>query len=115
MLRLIRRSAFVLVLAVACGGACGGGKPATVAKVPVDPIVHMAVPAESTLKNDPFSVSVRRGRALLRATRDSLPRNVNNRLRCVSCHLDDGSRAFAMPWTGVYARFPQYRSRSGKV
>ena len=115
MLRPIRRSEFALVLTAAWGSACGGGKPAPGAKVPANQVVHMSVPAESTLRNDPFSQSVRRGRALLTATRDSLPRNVDNGLRCVSCHLDDGTRAFAMPWVGVYARFPQYRSRSGKV
>ncbi|HEU4630162.1 MAG TPA: c-type cytochrome [Gemmatimonadaceae bacterium] len=59
--------------------------------------------------------SVRRGRAILLATRDSLPEHVGNDLRCVSCHLDEGRRASSIPWTGVYARFPQYRSRSGRV
>jgi thiosulfate dehydrogenase len=58
---------------------------------------------------------VRRGRAILLATRDSLPMQVGNDLRCVSCHLDEGRREGGIPWTGVYARFPQYRSRSGRV
>jgi thiosulfate dehydrogenase len=49
------------------------------------------------------------------ATRDSLPRNVGNSLRCASCHIDGGLRPDAMPWVGSYARFPQYRARSGKV
>lgn len=75
----------------------------------------MAVPAESTLRADPLSRSIRRGRAIARATRDSLPGHVGDALRCVSCHLDDGTRAYAMPWAGAYGRFPQYRSRSGKV
>ncbi len=75
----------------------------------------LRAPAESTLKQDPLSASIRRGRALVRATRDSLPHHVGNRLRCASCHLADGTRAFAMPWIGAYGRFPQYRSRSGKV
>jgi thiosulfate dehydrogenase len=78
-------------------------------------VVRLGTPAESTLTNDLFSRAVRRGRALLNATRDSLPRNVGNNLRCTSCHLDDGTRAFAMPWVGIYARFPQERSRSGRV
>ena len=56
-----------------------------------------------------------RGRALLLATRDSLPHNVGNGLRCASCHLDGGLRANAIPWVGSYARFPQFRPRSGKV
>jgi thiosulfate dehydrogenase len=95
--------------------ACGREKPLSVVQVVMAPVSLMAVPPESTLRNDPFSLSVRRGRALMRATSDSLPRNVGNRLRCVSCHLDDGTREFAMPWVGAYRRFPQYRSRSGRV
>jgi thiosulfate dehydrogenase len=59
--------------------------------------------------------SIRRGRALMVATRDSLPGHVGNQLRCVSCHLDEGRRPEAIPWTGVYARFPQYRSRNDRV
>jgi thiosulfate dehydrogenase len=59
--------------------------------------------------------SIRRGHALLVATRDSLPDHVGNALRCTSCHLDEGTRANAIPFTGVYARFPQYRSRVAAV
>jgi thiosulfate dehydrogenase len=40
---------------------------------------------------------------------------VGNRLNCVSCHAQDGTQPNAMPWVGVYARFPQYRARSGYV
>jgi thiosulfate dehydrogenase len=63
----------------------------------------------------PMGEAIRRGRAILLATRESLPGHVGNDLRCVSCHLDEGRRPYAMPWTGVYARFPQYRSRSASV
>lgn len=76
------------------------------------PRVAYRVPQESEI-NDTLRESVLRGRALLRHTRDSLPRNVGNRLDCVSCHPDDGTRRYVMPWVGVYARFPQYRSRAG--
>lgn len=72
-------------------------------------------PADSELPNDEVGRSARRGLALLVSTRDSLPNNVGNALRCVSCHPDNGRRPNAMPWIGVYARFPQYRSRSGTV
>ncbi|MBI3791579.1 MAG: c-type cytochrome [Gemmatimonadetes bacterium] len=71
--------------------------------------------AEGAIPEGPMGASIRRGRAIMLATRDSLPRNVGNALRCVSCHLDEGSRPYAMPWTGVMARYPQYRSRSGQV
>jgi thiosulfate dehydrogenase len=48
------------------------------------------------------------------ATRDSLPDHVGNALRCTSCHLDAGRRENGS-WVGVYARYPQYRSRRGGV
>ena len=71
-------------------------------------------PVDSTIPAGPFGISIRRGRALLVATRDSLPGHVGNRLRCSSCHLDAGRRASAS-WVGVFARYPQYRSRSNSV
>ncbi len=54
-----------------------------------------------------------RGRALLNAFRDSLPQYSGNRLRCTSCHLDEGTRANAMPWLNTAVRYPKYRSRRG--
>jgi thiosulfate dehydrogenase len=75
----------------------------------------LPVPAESTVKDSALLAAIRRGRAILTATRDSLPANVGNDLRCTSCHLDDGRRAGAIPLVGVYASFPQYRSREGTV
>lgn len=71
-------------------------------------------PADSEIPDDPLGAAIRRGRALLLATRDSLPSHVGNSLRCVSCHLDAGRRAGGT-WVGVYARYPQYRSRSNLV
>ncbi|WP_053334529.1 c-type cytochrome [Gemmatimonas phototrophica] len=47
------------------------------------------------------------------AFRDSLPLNSGNALRCMSCHLDNGTRATAMPWSGTALRYPRYRSRPG--
>ncbi|HST08388.1 MAG TPA: c-type cytochrome [Gemmatimonadaceae bacterium] len=73
------------------------------------------MPSENQLTDSSYRASALRGRAVLLATRDSLPRNVGNGLRCASCHLDGGLRRDAMPWVGSFARFPQYRPRSGKV
>jgi thiosulfate dehydrogenase len=73
------------------------------------------VPSDLELTDSAYRASALRGRAILVATRDSLPHNVGNSLRCASCHLDNGLRPNAMPWVGSYARFPQYRARSGKV
>lgn len=77
--------------------------------------VPFRVPSDTELTDSSYRASAFRGRALLIATRDSLPRNVGNALRCASCHLDAGLRRDAMPWVGAYVRFPQYRARSGKV
>src|SRR5438552_7183952 len=77
--------------------------------------VPFRVPSEAELKDSVYRASALRGRAVLLATHDSLPRNVGNSLRCASCHIDGGLRRNAMPWVGSYARFPQYRPRSGKV
>jgi thiosulfate dehydrogenase len=77
--------------------------------------VAFRVPQESEVTDSVMLRSIRRGRALLRQTRDSLGPYVGNKLDCTTCHFLDGTQPNAMPWVGVYARFPQYRSRSGYV
>lgn len=77
--------------------------------------VAFRVPSENEITDSTVLASVRRGRALMRNTRDSLPRHVGNKLQCVSCHQGDGTIRLAMPWVGVYARFPQYRSRAAST
>jgi thiosulfate dehydrogenase len=73
------------------------------------------VPDESEIRDTTVLAAVRRGRAILANTRDSLPQHVGNKLRCVSCHMGDGLKPNQMPLIGVYARFPQYRPRSATV
>lgn len=73
------------------------------------------VPSDQDIPSDQVGASIRRGRAIMLNTRDSLPAFVGNDLRCASCHLDAGTRADAAPWVGVYSRFPQYRARNGKI
>jgi thiosulfate dehydrogenase len=75
--------------------------------------VALRAPADNEIPAGALGASIRRGRALLEHTRDSLPANVGNKLRCLSCHLDGGMRANSAPLVGVYARFPQYIARSG--
>lgn len=85
----------IATLVVACGG-----RPA-------------APPAQAPLPG-PLARAVERGRAIMLATRESLPGHVGNGLRCTSCHLDEGRRPQGS-WIGVYARYPQYRSRSAAI
>lgn len=80
---------------------------ATPSAVPIAPM--------APIPDGELGASIRRGLAILTATRDSLPGHVGNDLRCTSCHLDEGRRPDAMPWVGIAARFPQYRSRAASV
>ncbi len=100
----------LLILAAACGAAltaagCDRGRR---------PPAATRGPADSLIPGGPLGAAIRRGRALLAATRDSIPTHVGNKLRCTSCHLDDGRRSSGS-WLGVYARYPQYRPRSATV
>ncbi len=79
------------------------------------PLALVRVPPDSEIPDDQVGAAIRRGRAILANTRDSLPGHVGNRLRCTSCHLDQGTRPDAAPWVGVYSRFPQFRSRNAKI
>jgi thiosulfate dehydrogenase len=77
--------------------------------------VPFHVPQLEAVKDSAVRVAAVRGRAILDATRDSLPSNVGNALRCASCHFLAGTQRNALPWVGVYSRFPQYRARDGRV
>lgn len=77
--------------------------------------VAFRVPDESEVRDSVVLASVRRGLALLTHTGDSLPTHVGNALVCTNCHQQGGTLRDAMPWVGVYARFPQYRSRGGST
>ncbi|HVX88771.1 MAG TPA: c-type cytochrome [Gemmatimonadales bacterium] len=78
-----------------------------------------APPAKAAVLADPpadhpLRAEILRGRAILEATRDSLPAQVGNDLRCTSCHLDGGNTE-VLGWVGVYGKFPQYRSRGDAI
>jgi len=121
------KTAINLSLLIACVALCGctekpkpapqsassptpaPGPPSTSKAVP------FRVPSESEITDTIALASIRRGRALIHNTKDSLPHNVGARLNCASCHQLDGTVPDAMPLVGVYSRFPQYRARSGRI
>jgi thiosulfate dehydrogenase len=124
MKETIERTAFMMLCAASLSACTDEAKNAVdsttvVAKAPVaaakPSLVPFRVPAESEIKDSITLASVRRGRALIHSTRDSLPANARSSLNCSNCHFVDGTQADAMPLVGAYARFPQYRARSGKV
>ncbi|MEO5902619.1 MAG: c-type cytochrome, partial [Gemmatimonadaceae bacterium] len=84
-------------------------------KADAKPKTPFRVPLESEITDSVTLASVRRGRALIHSTRDSLPSFVGASLTCTNCHIADGTQKSAMPFVGSYVRFPQYRGRSGKV
>jgi thiosulfate dehydrogenase len=73
------------------------------------------VPSDSLIPAGPLGASIRRGRAILLSTRDSLPGHVGNRLACTNCHREAGTLASSGPWVGSFASFPQYNARAGRV
>jgi thiosulfate dehydrogenase len=77
--------------------------------------VFLPAPPDSEIPEGPLGQSIRRGRAIFVATRDSLPAQVGNELRCLSCHLDGGRRANASPLIGAFLDYPAYNARSGRV
>ncbi|MEO7039622.1 MAG: c-type cytochrome [Candidatus Elarobacter sp.] len=70
---------------------------------------------DTTPPSGAMGVAVRRGRAILAATRDSLPSHVGSSLRCFSCHLDEGRRIGGLSLVRAYTRYPQYRLRGARV
>jgi thiosulfate dehydrogenase len=98
-------------------GAANGAE-----QVPVD-LTGWSPPSISALGDDPFGKLVKYGHALMvdtanqigPAASDPAKRFSGNNLACQSCHLKAGTQAYAMPLTGVWGQFPQYRGREGEI
>lgn len=75
----------------------------------------ISMPDESTIPDNEYGESVRRGLQIVNNTYKELPDHVGNQLNCTSCHLNNGSEAYAAPWNGLSGIFPIYRSRDARV
>jgi thiosulfate dehydrogenase len=81
------------------------------------------VPDIAALPNDSWGKTVRQGRDLTVATyahigpevADPAKRFAGSNMSCQSCHLEAGTKQYGLPFIGVFADFPQYRSREGEV
>jgi thiosulfate dehydrogenase len=79
------------------------------------------VPEVGALPDDDRGRLVRRGRDLITATyayigpqvSDAARRYAGNNLACGNCHLEAGTKKFAIPIFGLYEEFPQYSARVG--
>jgi thiosulfate dehydrogenase len=86
-------------------------------------LTKWTAPDIPTVGDDPFGKLVKYGHALISDTAnqigptaaDPARRFTGNNLNCQSCHLDAGTRPYAMPLTGIWGQFPQYRGREGAV
>lgn len=114
------RQAVVIMVAAAC--ACSDSDSVPKADTQAPPRVEaksaptaFRIPQESEIKDSVMLTAVRRGRALVHSTNDSLPKYVGASLTCANCHVADGTQRDAMPLVGSYARFPQFRTRSARV
>lgn len=87
--------------------------PAAPTPRPESDTAVFVVPADSLIPADAMGVAIRRGRAIALATRDSLRLDPAGALRCVSCHLEAGTKRGALPWVGTYARYPRVDARGG--
>jgi thiosulfate dehydrogenase len=103
----------VTALSLVVVTACNRETPRAATTAPADSAwLRLSV---DSLPNDSLGVSIRRGRAILAATHDSMPRYAPSALRCTSCHLDNGRKLGAVPLYGTYGRYPQYIERAGGV
>jgi thiosulfate dehydrogenase len=86
-------------------------------------LTQWTTPDISKVGQDPFGELVKYGHALFTDTpneigpqvSDVAKRFAGNNLTCQNCHLKAGTQPYAMPMTGVWGQFPQYRGREGAV
>ena len=80
-------------------------------------------PQMRAVGDDPFGRLVKYGYALMvdtpshigPAAADPARRYAGNNLTCQNCHLKAGTQPYAMPLTGAWGQFPQYRGREGEI
>jgi thiosulfate dehydrogenase len=114
LISLAAKSCALAVMAGPAGAATAG--------VDID-LTQWTPPDIATVGDDPFGELVKIGHALFTdtaneigpAASDPTRRFAGNNLTCQNCHLQGGSQPYAMPMTGVWGQFPQYRAREGAV
>jgi thiosulfate dehydrogenase len=120
MRRLVCTMSVVAVFAAANVMASGG---VLAVDAPQVNLTEWTPPDISTVGNDAFGKLVKYGYALMTDTAnqigpmvaDPAKRYSGNNLTCQNCHLKAGTQPYAMPVTGVWGQFPQYRGREGEV
>jgi thiosulfate dehydrogenase len=87
-----------------------------VAAEPPKPVrVPLKAPHESTIPEGPVGEAIRLGQKVFTNTPLHAPKYSGNALSCSSCHLDAGKAPHAAPMVGLWASFPTYLPRAGRV
>ncbi|HMA72594.1 MAG TPA: c-type cytochrome [Xanthobacteraceae bacterium] len=110
----------VLYLAAA---AVVTGREASAMDVPQIDLTEWTPPSIGAVGDDPLGKLVKYGYALFTdtpnqigpAAGDPAKRFSGGGLTCQSCHLKAGTQPYAVPLTGVWGQFPQYRAREAQV
>jgi thiosulfate dehydrogenase len=113
----------IWVCAVFAAANFAAGFGALAADVPQIKLTEWTPPDISTVGDDAFGKVVKYGYALMTDTANQIGPMVSdpqmrysgNNLTCQNCHLKAGTQPYAMPLTGVWGQFPQYRGREGEV
>lgn len=109
-----------LLLSLGCALALAAAD-AEAQKSPSSAPSTWTVPDVDALPDDANGRLVRGGRDLVTATYahvgpevpDPAKRYAGNNLACTNCHLEAGTKMFAIPLFGLFGEFPQYSARSG--
>lgn len=78
-------------------------------------------PDTSTIPHDEFGDIVRYGRELIINTayyigpEGTVGKFLGNKMNCTNCHLDAGTKPYALNFYSTHARYPQYRARENKI
>ena len=72
-------------------------------------------PARSEVPDDAFGKLVKQGELIFLDTAAQAPAFVGNRLRCASCHLDDGRHPDSAPMGAAYLAHPTRRGAEGEA
>ena len=113
---------WLVVATLIAGLLFGGNQTPHADQVTID-LSKWTPPDIGVVGDDPFSKLVKYGHKLFTDTAnevgpsvsDPAKRLAGNNLACQNCHLRAGTQPYAMPLTGVWGQFPQYRAREGMV
>src|SRR5579871_3631071 len=112
-----------IVAAAATTMSLGAAYHAAAADVAQVKLTEWTPPDIKTVGDDALGKLIKYGYALMTDTANQIGPNVadpakrfsGNNLTCQNCHLKAGTQPYAMPLTGVWGQFPQYRGREGEI